>query len=333
MKVMRTFRKFMTRALLLGIAAFLIVPMVIPFESSGTLTNLQAAGPGAEFSELAGVSVRIKTEKYSGESQGATPLIVLLHGFGASTHSWRFVMKDLATRGDVIAYDRPGFGYTERPTSWTGANPYGFEGNFNIISALLEKFGKDREIVLVGHSAGGQMAAEYARVNPTKVQRLILVDPAIYTTGTGMSWINTLRAIPQVDRLGPFLVRGVASSGRDLLQRSYYDKSQLTDEVAEGYFRPLKVIGWERAFWEYSTASRENELFDNLAMLQQPTLLITGKHDTVVPTADTQKLAKAIKNNKLVLVDKSAHLPQEEQPEVFSNAVTTWLDETSPVLP
>ena len=210
----------MTRALLLGIAAFLIVPMVIPFESSGTLTNVEAAGNGAEFATVNGLQVHIATEEYSGPSKADVPLFILLHGFGASTHSWRFVMKSLSSQGDVLAYDRPAFGYTERPTSWSGTNPYGFEGHFELLSALIEKYGKGQEIILGGHSAGGQIAGEYARLNPTKVQRLILVDPAVYTTGTGTSWIGALRVIPQIDRLGPFLVREVASSGKDLLQRS-----------------------------------------------------------------------------------------------------------------
>ena len=326
---MRAFRKFMFRALLLGIAAFLIVPMVIPFESSGTLTNVQAAGMGEQFATVNGLQVHIATEHYSGPGKANVPLFILLHGFGASTHSWRFVMKSLSTQGDVLAYDRPAFGYTERPTSWSGTNPYGFEGNFELITALIAKYGKGQEIILAGHSAGGQIAAEYARLNPTKVQRLILVDPAVYTTGTGSSWINYLRVIPQIDRLGPFLVRGVASSGKDLLQRSYYDKSALTDEVADGYFKPLQIKGWERAFWEFSTAPRDNQLAQNLTSISQPTLLITGKYDVVVPTADTEKLATVIKNNQLVIVDNSGHLPQEEQPGVFAEAVIIWVRATN----
>ena len=51
------------------------------------------------------------------------PTFILLHGFGASTFSWREVMAPLAEAGQVIAYDRPGFGLTERPLTWEGVNP------------------------------------------------------------------------------------------------------------------------------------------------------------------------------------------------------------------
>jgi pimeloyl-ACP methyl ester carboxylesterase len=238
-------------------------------------------------------------------------------------------MDSMSKQGEVLAYDRPGFGFTDRPTSWSGANPYGFAGNFDLLDGLIERYGSGQEIILVGHSAGGHLAAEYARLNPEKVQRLILVAPAVYSNGTGTSWINPLKVIPQIDRLGPVLVREIATSGQDLLKRSYYDQSQLTEEVREGYLGPLQVNGWERGFWEFSTAPRDSKLVENLASISQPTLLITGKFDEVVPTANTEKLATEIKNNKLVLVPKSAHLPQEEQPNIFNSEVATWVKETA----
>ena len=69
---------------------------------------------------------------------------------------------------------------------------------------------------------------------------------------------------------------------------------------------------------------------DNLGSITQPTLLITGKFDEVVAASDTERLATEIKNSKLVIVDKSAHLPQEEQPNVFNSEVSIWVKETAP---
>jgi pimeloyl-ACP methyl ester carboxylesterase len=114
-----------------------------------------------------------------------------------------------------------------------------------------------------------------------------------------------------------------------LLKRSYYDQSQLTEEVRDGYLGPLQVNGWERGFWEFSTAPRDSQLAQNLASITQPTLLITGKFDEVVATADTERLATEINGSELVVIDKSAHLPQEEQPNVFNSAVSEWVKKTS----
>ncbi|MFM2384619.1 MAG: hypothetical protein RL166_493 [Actinomycetota bacterium] len=312
----------MTYALLAGVLSFLIVPLFIPESSSGTKSNVEAAGVEAEFAQLAGVSVHIERRTYQGGCECEPPLLVLMHGFGASTFSWRGVIEPLSSLGDVIAYDRPAFGFTERPTKWAGTNPYGFEGNFKLLDALIDKFGAGRKIILVGHSAGGQLAAEFARLNPSKVNSLILVDPAILTTGGSPEGLSWLYAIPQIQKLGPVLVSSIATSGDELLRESFYDQTDLTDSVYAGYHAPLQVWGWERAFWTFATAPRTNQLADNLASISQPTLLISGEHDTVVPTADTVKLKTLISGSVLELISNSAHLPQEEEPNLFMQAIT-----------
>ena len=309
----------MTRALLAGVLSFLIVPFLIPFNSSGTLTAAQAA-PGAEFVELADVSVRVEITPYSGVGIEG-PLIVLMHGFGASTFSWRNVQEPLSKLGEVISYDRPAFGFTERKTSWEGTNPYGFQGNFEILDALIAKYGVGRQVVLVGHSAGGQLAAEYTRLNLSKVSALILVDAAIMTTGGGTSGFGWFFALPQMQKLGPILVSSIATSGDDLLRKSYYDQSKLTQAVYDGYHQPLKIKGWEQAFWDFTNAPRDNQLKDNLSQLTLPTLVITGKYDEVVPAKDAVELQKLIAGSHLEIIDKTTHLPQEEQPELFMEAV------------
>jgi pimeloyl-ACP methyl ester carboxylesterase len=249
-----------------------------------------------------------------------------MHGFGASTFSWREVIRPLSSFGEVIAYDRPGFGFTERPTTWGIVNPYGFEGNFKIVDDIIDKYGKNRKVVLVGHSAGGQLAAEYARLNPSKVQGLVLVDPAILTTGGGAEGFDWLYQIPQIQKLGPILVSSIATSGDDLLRKSFFDKSKLTHEVYDGYHQPLKIMGWEQGFWNFATAPRKNQLADNLDKITIPTLLITGDHDTVVPTADTVKLKNLISGSSLVVIKRAGHLPHEEQPSEFMAAVSAWFD-------
>ena len=328
---MRTFRRIMTIALALGVLSFLIVPFLVPQPNSGTLTNVEAAGPDAQFEDFAGLSVHVDHREYRGDCKCDAPLIILMHGFGASTYSWRSVIEPLRNLGEVIAYDRPGFGFTERPTAWNGVNPYGFEGNFRIIDSIISSYGSGRKIVLVGHSAGGQLAAEYARLNPSKVSSLILVDPAILTTGGGGEGLDWLYQIPQVQKLGPILVSSIASSGDNLLRQSFYDETKLTDEVYVGYHKPLQVKGWEQAFWNFATAPRSNKLAANLPKLKMPTLLISGSSDSVVPTADTVKLSKLIPNSRLELIEKSGHLPHEELPEVFMKAILgnwPWLSST-----
>jgi len=168
-------------------------------------------------------------------------------------------------------------------------------------------------------------AAEYARLNPEKVQRLVLADPAILTTGGSPAWLNWIFQIPQINKLGPILVGGIASSGDDLLRQSYVDQSKVTQAVLDGYHQPLKIAGWEQAFWEFSKAPRVAALATNVIQVSQPTLLISGDSDTVVPVADTKKLATMIPDASLVLIAEAAHLPQEEHPAEFAQAIIDWL--------
>ena len=204
---------------------------------------------------------------------------------------------------------------------WKGASPYSFEGNFAILDDLIAKFGADRQIILVGHSAGGQLAAEYARVRGDVVSGLILVDPAILTTGGGPDGFQWFYDIPQMARLGPILVSSIATSGDALIYESFFDQSVVTDAVLDGYHQPLKVAGWERAFWNFATAPKANGLKEHLSEIRQPSLLITGSNDTVVPTSDTVKLQGLIPGSALAVIPQTGHLPHEEKPAEFMAAI------------
>ena len=311
----------MVALLSLGVLSLANVPLLIPFQTSGTLSNTQAAGPETNFIELGGVTVAYREQPYSGSCACKAPLIILLHGFGASTFSWREVQQPLSLLGQVIAYDRPGFGFTERPSAWANVNPYSIAGNFRILDELISKFGSGRRVILVGHSAGGQLAAEYARLHSTSVAGLVLVDPAILTTGGAPEGFQWFYDIPQVARLGPMLVSSIASSGDALIYKSFYDQAKVTAAVLDGYHKPLKVAGWEQGFWNFVTASRQNQLVANLENVKQPTLLITGAADTVVPTSDTRKLHALMPKSLLEVIPRAGHLPHEEQPAAFMVAV------------
>jgi pimeloyl-ACP methyl ester carboxylesterase len=318
---MKTFRRVAAWALASGILALLVVPLIVPVESSGTKTYKEAAGASAQFVELDGLDVYVENTKYSGDCNCQAPLMLLLHGFGASSFSWREVSQPLSKLAEVVSYDRPAFGFTERPTEWTSTNPYSLDGQMQLLDGLVAKFGQGREIILVGHSAGGQIAAEFARLNPQKVSSLILVDPAILTTGGIPGWLTWVLDIPQIDRVGPLLVGQISSSGDSVIRQSWFDESKITEEIYAGYRAPLQIKGWERAFWEFVKAPRANELADNLNQISQDTLVITGDTDNIVPTAEALKLAGLMASAELEVLANTGHLPQEESPVAFIDAI------------
>jgi pimeloyl-ACP methyl ester carboxylesterase len=315
-----------TKIVLASILGLLLVgPFLIPVNSSGTLTNVEAAnaqfGDKSKFIEVVGHDVHYLT---AGDPS-SDRLILLLHGFGANVSTWDLVLDELGDAGFVVAYDRAAFGFTERPESWTGTNPYSAAGQLEVIQALIDEFGAGKEVVILGHSAGGNLAAAFAAQNPEAVDQLILLDPAIYSTGGGSSWLNWIYDIPQLNHVGPALVSSIATSGLDLLNESYYDKSLVTEELKAKYTAPLKITGWEKAFWNYNKAPRTTNVDKQLASISMPTLVITGDTDEVVATADSIRLAGELPNAQLVVIEDCGHLPNEEKSQEFLTAVAGFL--------
>jgi pimeloyl-ACP methyl ester carboxylesterase len=316
--------KILTRVGLVVLALLLVVPFLVPVETTGVKTYKEVAGEGATFATAQGIEIFYeKTDFVCQEDKDCSnpPVIFLMHGFGANTFSFRELTSPLSELGDVITYDRPGFGLTERPTTWDGENPYGSIGQDLILDELIETFASGRDVILVGHSAGGTLAAQYAIDNKDAVKGLILISPAILSTGGSPSWLNWIYSIPQLDHLGPLLVSSIASSGMDLLNESWYNKDLITEEVKAGYREPLSVIGWEEGFWEFNRAPRSFDVKDRLDEINVPTLLITGDADTVVATKDTEALATMIENSVLFVIPQSGHLAQEETPDDTMKAI------------
>lgn len=307
-----------------ALALVLVGPFLIPVQSSGTLSKEQAAkelwGERSNWVEVLDHEVHC-VEAGDPESDR---LIVLLHGFGASSYSYKDVLEPLAELGHVIAYDRAAFGFTERPTSWD-VNPYGSEGQLEVLDQLIARFGEGKEVYVLGHSAGGNLAAAYALENQSKLAGVILFAPAVLTTGGGPSWLNWIFSIPQIDHIGPLLVSSIATSGLDLLYRSYNDPTSVTEATLAGYTQPLKIAGWERAFWEFNKAPRDTGAGERLNEIEIPTLVITGDNDLVVATEDSIQVASMIERSELVVIPRTGHLPNEESPADFAEAVVDFI--------
>jgi pimeloyl-ACP methyl ester carboxylesterase len=298
----------------------LVGPLLLP---PPTVENPRSpeelAGPQGDFVEINGL--RVHYELY-GKGE---PFWVLLHGFGASTFSWHEVAEPIAEMGTVLAYDRPAFGLTERSLEWEGDNPYSPEANQELLVGLLDYFGVERAI-FVGNSAGGTLAMQAALKFPERFEALVLVDPAIYTGGGAPSWIRPLLATPQMRRLGPLFVQRIFSSSERLIEMAWHDPSRIPPQTLEGYQRPLQLANWPQALWELTLASREPNLEARVNEVQVPVLVITGEFDKIVPAEQSIRLAGELPHASLVVIPDCGHLPQEECPEEFMNALREYFE-------
>jgi pimeloyl-ACP methyl ester carboxylesterase len=314
-------------AFLLVVAS--IACTLIPIRTSGTAEAADLADPDSRFIRVEGVELHYKLFPFSGSdasvNEGAPrPAFLLLHGFGASVYSWREVALALSVWGDVIAYDRPAFGLSERPLRWKGRSPYSPESQVSLAFGLLDALGYERAI-FVGNSAGGTVAMNAALARPERVAALVLVSPAVYAGGGAPALVRPLLYFPPINHLGPLLARRIADGGDDFIRSAWHDPSRVSQELLAGYRRPLMVRDWERALWELTKASRASGLAKRLAEFNLPVLVVTGDDDRIVPTEQSIRLASELPNAELVLIPGSGHLAHEESPQEFLAAIDKFI--------
>ncbi len=301
-------------ALIVLIGPFLIP--VPPLENTVPVEQLMDAD--SKFIEVNGVNVHYKTW-----GQGE-PTFILLHGFGASLFSWHEVTDPLSEFGTVIAYDRPAFGLTERPLVWDGESPYGPQAQVDIVIGLMDKLNIEKAI-LVGNSAGGTVSMQVALQYPERVEALILVDAAVYAGGGAPSWSRPILKTPQMNHVGPLIARQLQAQGVEFIKTAWHDPSKITQDIFDGYQKPLQIENWDKALWQLTVASEESGLIERLAEITMPTLVITGDDDRIVPTEQSLRLADELPNAELKVIAQSGHLPHEEKPVEFMQAVIEFL--------
>ncbi len=319
------------RTIIYTVVAFVLLvilvgPFLVPVRPlDDTVPPRQLADADSRFISLGDELGTARLDVHYKDAGTGDPGIVLLHGFGGSTFSWRNVTPALSADHRVVAFDRPGFGLTTRPLpgEWSSDNPYSAEGQVRSTLALMDRLGLD-EAVLVGHSAGGAVALATALAHPERVRALVLVAPAVYGGGPP-SWVKPLLRIPQIRRLGPLVTRRLVGSLESILERSYADPSLITAEVREGYKQPLRADDWDRGLWELTLATGRTDLADRLADVAVPTLVITGDSDQIVPPEDSELVAATIPGAGWAVISGAGHLVMEERPADFLQHLLTFL--------
>ena len=310
-----------TTGIVLTVLALIVLigPFLIPVPPlDNTVPVEQLVDADSKFDNVNGINIHYKTY-----GQGE-PTFILLHGFGASVFSWREVVEPLAQHGTVIAYDRPAFGLTERPLEWEGESPYGPQAQVDIVLGLMDELGVEKAI-LVGNSAGGTVSMQVALQHPEKVEALILVDAAVYAGGGAPSWSRPILKTPQMNHVGPLIARQLQAQGVEFIKTAWHDPSKITQDIFDGYQKPLQIANWDKALWQLTVASEESGLVERLAEITMPTLVITGDDDRIVPTEQSLRLADELPNAELKVIAQSGHLPHEEKPLEFMQAVTEFL--------
>jgi pimeloyl-ACP methyl ester carboxylesterase len=297
-------------------------PLAMPEPEAGQHAGEELAGPEGRFAHLAGLDVHHETV-----GRDRDPTVVLLHHFYGNTATWRHVLADLGRDHHVAAFDRPGFGLTERPdrSGWRQGNPYTRGTSARITLDLLDHLDTP-DAVLMGSSAGGTVALEaYARA-PERIRALVLLSPAITGDVGPPATLRPLLRTPQARRLGPRIVRRMAGDlTLERVGRSWHDPSRATRGDLEAYRRPLLAEGWDRALWEVVTAEAPPNLAGLLGTIDVPTLVVAGESDAVISPRWNARTARAIPGARFEVLPECGHTPQEECPDVLGELVRDFL--------
>lgn len=257
------------------------------------------------------------------EAGDGDPLLCL-HGFGASTATWRKLVPHLAGRRRVITLDLKGCGRSSKPNEG-GYRP---SDQAALVIAFIEALKLSR-LTLLGHSYGGTVALltylelQSRRRNP--VTRLILLAAAAYPQPLPLSF--RLLRTPLLGRLllAAAPVRPIVAL---TLRRSFHRPARITQADLQAYTTPLLSRGSRQAMLRTARqlpvrdAQRLTQAYRGIAV---PTLLIWGAHDRIVPPRLGRLLHAAIRCSRLVVLPDAGHMPHEECPEATLRCILEFL--------
>lgn len=308
------------------ILIILVVPILIPIEGkiglneSKDLVTENSAIVTIPFEGTDGLDIYYDYKTKDGSDKN----YILLHGSMYNSKSWSEVMDYFSEMGNVYAYDQLPYGYSEKVLEgeWTGQNPYTTESAIQQLKLFMDTL-NIQEATLVGSSFGGVIAAEAAIRYENRIENLILVDPAILVTESVPEW---LVGLPQVEHIGP-LFAAMLSEGDSFYESTFYNQELMTEERLRYSKRETEINNWNLAMWEYLQAwsTQPSDVSKRLDEIEQPTLVISGEHDKIVPLEDSMIISERISNSKFVMISDCGHMPHEEQPENFILIVDEWL--------
>jgi pimeloyl-ACP methyl ester carboxylesterase len=277
--------------------------------------------PDGSFYNHEGVKIRFS-------EMGRGRPVVLIHGFGASLDTWRYITDSLKVDHRLVLLDLKGHGFSDRPPD----EQFSLKDHADIVLGLVRHLGL-KDVVLVGHSFGSIVAVlaalQASESRDLNITGLVVIDGALEPKYVPV-FLNLLR----VPLLGWLSVKLTTAPFRTrlMLRRAFYDDSKVTDDLVELYAKYQRIPGTEHAM--IATAKQilpENFplLKDKLAALKIPVLNIWGEQDVIVSRPGAESVCKILPRCRLVTIADSGHVPQEEAPEKVIPPLREFLDQLS----
>lgn len=244
------------------------------------------------------------------------PPVILIHGFVSSTYTFNQLIPLLAENYSVIAIDLPGFGRSEKSRTFV----YSYENYAKLVIRCLDYF-QLNDVKIVGHSMGGQIALNIARLVPERVQCLFLLGSSGYLKSA-----NRFLVYSSYLPLFRLYVRRTINNQRvmDNLRNVFHNHSYITKEHVREFERPLKDKDFPICLIRL-LRHREGDLpSTELEKINTPTLLVWGEDDRVVPLRIGKKLEQDLPNAELISFKETGHLITEERPHEIASLIHSF---------
>ncbi|OPL08080.1 MAG: hypothetical protein AVO33_00020 [delta proteobacterium ML8_F1] len=288
-----------------------LLPFLVPLARPSRLPE-DSPFPESRYLTYEGITLHYRDFEARGEVFRGRMLLV--HGVGGSTDSFRFNFEALSRAGyRVVAVDFPGFGYSERSEAFDHRQTSRARLLWEVADALS---GKEASWHLLGHSMGGGVVTAMAAMAPQRTRRVILVGGSLEGSGRLPDW---LLEIPPLNRTVRILLERFLIKEKPVkaFLTSVYGRPPTETEVL-GFFKPLRIAGTS-----YGVVSvlrtRGNlplEAYEGLGIFVTG---IWGERDSWVRPSEGAAYGRLFENYDFHVIPGAAHSPMETHPEDFND--------------
>jgi len=247
--------------------------------------------------------------------------ILFLHGLGENLRTWEKIENQLKIPYRLLLVDLPGHGQSPLPRRTN----YSHENLASLLWEFVEDIGAG-DLLIVGHSLGGNLALRMAAMRPEKIKGLFLLSPSVFDS-RGFPFP---RLLTNNIFIRPFLNavirRTVRSTKRltKILQQAVFNETVVDEGLIQRIIKPIvdNPKNYLTLIYLFRDSSRNRKLPD-FRKIQVPVLVINGTEDPWVKPEEARRLDHLLPKSELILLPFCGHMPQEEKP----NEVTRKLEE------
>ena len=305
--------------LFLGTVVLLAGCIIMGYQSDIPLDTLKAeyAPSPSTFIEIEGLQVHYRDE---GTAEKDSIPLVLIHGTGASLHTWDKWVDTLKNDFRLIRLDLPAYGLTGPNAS----NEYPMDYYVSFLNLFLQKLGIQK-CYIAGNSLGGALAWQYTLKYPRSVNKLILIDAAGYPMKSKSVPIAfRIARVPVLKSVLKFITpRFMAESS---VKNVYVDDSKVTPELVDRYWELTLREGNRAAFVaRLNQNTTMDDHWKNMHTIAIPVLIEWGKYDELIPVEIAQRFHRDLPNDTLIVYSNAGHVPMEEIPEQTAQDARVFL--------